>query len=90
MGHGLVGFWVRAGFGDEDVAVREDIQPARALQVAREFSSETTFLGAHVVPAEYAQDRPGYLDLLVGPMLEAAAPYARWIDVVCEARRTAS
>jgi imidazolonepropionase len=45
---------------------------------------ETTFLGAHVVPAEHAGDRSGYLDLVVGPMLTAAIPYARWIDVFCE------
>ena len=30
------------------------------------------------------QDRPGYVDLVTGPMLHAAAPYARWIDVFCE------
>ena len=29
--------------------------------------------------------RPGgYVDLVTGPMLEACAPYARWIDVFCE------
>ncbi len=29
-------------------------------------------------------DRAAYLALVTGPMLEAAAPYARWIDVFCE------
>jgi imidazolonepropionase len=57
---------------------------ARALRIARELTDETTFLGAHVVPAEYAGDRPAYLDLVTGPMLEAAAPHARWVDVFCE------
>jgi imidazolonepropionase len=56
----------------------------RALRLARQFTSETTFLGAHVVPAESAHDRSAYVDLVTGPMLEAAAPYARWIDVFCE------
>jgi imidazolonepropionase len=56
----------------------------RALRVAREFTEETTFLGGHVVPAEFAADRAGYVDLVAGPMLTAAAPYARWIDVFCE------
>jgi imidazolonepropionase len=69
---------IKSGYG---LTVHDEV---RALQIAREFSSETTFLGAHVVPAEYAQDRAAYLDLLVGPMLEAAARYARWIDVFCE------
>lgn len=57
---------------------------ARALRLAREVTDETTFLGAHVVPPEYADDPAGYVDLVTGPMLEAAAPYARWIDVFCE------
>ena len=42
------------------------------------------YLGAHVVPPEYASDRDGYLDLVTGPMLKACAPHARWADVFCE------
>ena len=57
---------------------------ARSLRIAREFTTETTYLGAHVVPAEYAADRAAYLDLVAWPMLAAAAPHARWADVFCE------
>ncbi|THV15884.1 imidazolonepropionase [Nocardioides caeni] len=57
---------------------------ARSLRIARGFTDETTFLGAHVVPPEYADDPAGYVELVTGPMLAAAAPYARWIDVFCE------
>ena len=57
---------------------------ARLLRIAREVTAETTFLGAHVVPPEYAADRWAYLDLVTGPMLTACAPYARWVDVFCE------
>lgn len=53
----------------------------RALRLAREVTTETTFLGAHVVPAEFAHDRTGYVDLVCGDMLAACAPHARWIDV---------
>ena len=55
---------------------------ARGLAVARQFTDETTFLGAHVVPAD--SEPAAYVDLVTGPMLEAAAPHARWIDVFCE------
>src|SRR6185503_13051226 len=48
------------------------------------FTAETTFLGAHVIPAEHRGDRAGYLALVTGPMLQAATPHARWIDVFCE------
>ena len=69
---------IKSGYG---LSVRDE---ARSLAVARQFTDETTFLGAHVVPAEYADDPAGYVALVTGPMLEAAAPYARWIDVFCE------
>ena len=53
----------------------------RALRLARELTPETTFLGAHVVPPEFADDRDAYVDLVCGPMLAACAPHARFIDV---------
>jgi imidazolonepropionase len=57
---------------------------ARSARLAAEVTPEVTFLGAHVVPAEYAADPAGYLDLVCGPMLAACAPHARWVDVFCE------
>lgn len=54
---------------------------ARSLAIARRHTDETTFLGAHVVPAEHAGDPGGYVDLVTGPMLAACAPLARWVDV---------
>ena len=57
---------------------------ARLLRIAGEVTAETTLLGAHVVPLEWRHDRGGYVDLVTGPMLAAATPYARWIDVFCE------
>lgn len=75
---GVTTFETKSGYG---LTVEDE---ARALAVARQFTSETTFLGAHVVPAEYRDDRDGYLDLVTGPMLTACAPFARWIDVFCD------
>ncbi len=59
---------------------------ARALRIAAEFTAETTFLGGHVVPSEYRQHRDDYVRLVAGPMLDACAPHAKWIDVFCEPR----
>ncbi|WP_222263053.1 imidazolonepropionase [Modestobacter marinus] len=56
----------------------------RCARLAGEVTPEITFLGAHVVPAEYAGRRDDYLALVTGPMLAACAPHARWIDVFCE------
>ena len=69
---------IKSGYG---LGVADEL---RSLSVAMEFTTETTFLGAHVVPPEWHGDRSGYLDLVTGPMLTAAASRARWIDVFCE------
>ncbi|MFC1438345.1 imidazolonepropionase [Streptacidiphilus sp. N1-10] len=57
---------------------------ARALRIAGRHTDETTYLGAHVVSPDYADDPAAYVDLVTGPMLDACAPYARWVDVFCE------
>jgi imidazolonepropionase len=67
---------IKSGYG---LTVADE---ARALRLAAEFTAETTFLGAHVVPA--GVDRADYVALVCGEMLEACAPLARWIDVFCE------
>ncbi|MGB8197569.1 MAG: imidazolonepropionase [Acidimicrobiales bacterium] len=57
---------------------------ARLLDIAGAFSDEVTFLGAHVVPPEFAHDRDGYVDLVRGAMLDACAPKSKWADVFCD------
>ena len=56
----------------------------RSLDVAAAHTDEVTFLGAHVVPAEYAGRPDAYVDLVCSAMLDACAPVARWVDVFCE------
>ena len=69
---------VKSGYG---LTVADE---ARSLALASRLTPETTFLGAHVVSPEYADDPAGYVELVTGPMLEACAPHAKWIDVFCE------
>ncbi|NYH50749.1 imidazolonepropionase [Nocardiopsis arvandica] len=69
---------VKSGYG---LTVEDE---ERCLAVASRVTDEVTFLGAHVVAPEYADDPRGYVDLVTGPMLDACAPRARWIDVFCE------
>jgi imidazolonepropionase len=66
---------IKSGYG-LDVATE-----ARSLRVAQALSEETTFLGAHVKPASFDGD---YVSLVTREMLDACAPYAKWIDVFCE------
>ncbi len=57
---------------------------SRSLRIAQQFTRETTFLGAHVVPSEYSGREDEYVSLVTGEMLRAAAPHAKWIDVFCD------
>jgi imidazolonepropionase len=57
---------------------------ATHLRIAHSLTPEATFLGAHLVPPEFAADRGGYLRLLTDTMIPAAAGTARWCDVFCE------
>jgi imidazolonepropionase len=75
---GITTFETKSGYG------LTLLDEARALRIATESTPETTFLGAHVVPAEYAERPDEYVALVAGPMLEACAPFARWIDVFCD------
>ncbi|MDN4173424.1 imidazolonepropionase [Nocardioides sp. SOB77] len=67
---------VKSGYG---LTVRDE---ARSLAVARLLTEETTYLGAHVVPDGTTPEE--YVALVTGPMLDAAAEHARWVDVFCE------
>jgi imidazolonepropionase len=57
---------------------------ARLCALSAEITPEATFLGAHVVPAEYADRRDDYVSLVSGDMLERCAPLVRWADVFCD------
>jgi imidazolonepropionase len=75
---GITQVEIKSGYG-LDVATER-----RCCEVARRFTEDVTFLGAHVLPAEFGGRPDAYLDLVCGEMLAACAPFARWIDVFCE------
>ncbi|MFI5615870.1 imidazolonepropionase [Streptomyces sp. NPDC051567] len=78
---GTTTFETKSGYG---LTVADE---ARALRIAAAHTEEVTYLGAHIVPPDYAGRPDGaaeYVDLVTGEMLAACAPYARWIDVFCE------
>ena len=77
-GQGTTTMEIKSGYG---LGVDEE---SRLVRLAAEVTPEVTFLGAHVVPAEYADRADAYVDLVIGPMLDACAPHVRWIDVFCE------
>ncbi len=79
---GITTFETKSGYG---LTVEDE---SRALRIASAHTTETTFLGAHVVPAEFAErgqtGADEYVALVVGAMLAGAVEHAKWIDVFCD------
>ncbi|MEU6391232.1 imidazolonepropionase [Streptomyces sp. NPDC046939] len=75
---GTTTFETKSGYG----LTTED--ESRALRIAASHTDEVTYLGAHIVPPDHADDPAAYVELVTGEMLDACAPHARWIDVFCE------
>jgi imidazolonepropionase len=78
LGAGITHLEIKSGYA-------LDVDGERRLcQIARELTEDVTFLGAHVFPTEYSGREDEYVALVCGPMLDACAPLARWVDVFCE------
>jgi imidazolonepropionase len=76
--HGTTTLEIKSGYGlDVETEVR-------CLEVAGRHTDDTTFLGAHLVPREFAGRPDDYIELVCGEMLDAVTGRARWIDAFCE------
>lgn len=76
---------VKSGYGLDIAAEVKMLRAAAAVEAEVPLDLIPTFLGAHVVPAEFRERRSEYVDLVCGPMVEACAPLARFCDVFCDA-----
>jgi imidazolonepropionase len=75
---GVTTFETKSGYG------LTTTDEARALGIASSVTDETTYLGAHVVPAEFEGRPDDYVELVAGAMLDSCAPHSKWIDVFCD------
>jgi imidazolonepropionase len=75
---GITTFETKSGYG---LNVADEL---RSVRLAVQHTEDVTFMGAHVVPEEFKNDKAAYVSLVKGEMLEACAPYSRWIDVFCD------
>jgi imidazolonepropionase len=68
---------IKSGYG------LNELDEARSIEIASQFTSETTLLAAHVIPTEFKDDVDGYVDLIIKKIIPATK--AKWIDVFCDA-----
>jgi imidazolonepropionase len=82
--HGTTTLEAKSGYGLTVEDERRSLQVLASLAARFPVDVVPTFLGAHLVPAEFADDREGYLELLEHQMLPACAPLARFVDAFCD------
>ena len=75
---------IKSGYGLDVETERRMLRVAHRLGDELPVEVVATFLGAHVVPAEYRDRRDAYVDLVCGPMMDACAPLAEFCDVFCD------
>jgi imidazolonepropionase len=67
---------IKSGYG------LNESDEARSIEIASQFTAETTLLAAHVVPTEFKNDIDGYVDLIIKKIIPVTN--AKWIDVFCD------
>ena len=86
IGFGTGAVEIKSGYG---LDVDSEIKMLRVIRRIAETSPievRATFLGAHAIPAEYRNDRKGYIDLIINEMIPriASEELADFIDVFCD------
>lgn len=84
IAEGVTTIEIKSGYGlDTDSEIRM-LRAARRLGSERPVRVATTFLGAHALPPEYANDADGYIALVADTMLPQVVGLADAVDAFCE------
>jgi imidazolonepropionase len=81
LANGTTTVEVKSGYGLDVATEGKMLRVVARLEESLPIDVVPTFLGAHVVPAEYREDRNAYVELVCGEMLDACGPLARFCDV---------
>lgn len=86
MQNGTGAIEIKSGYGLTTEAEIKMLRVARRLKEESRMTIKTSFLGAHAIPAEYKNNREGYINLLINEMLPLVADegLADYMDVFCE------
>lgn len=91
MAHGTTTVEVKTGYGLNTTTELAQLNAIVLLDMEHPLDLVPTFLGAHAVPPEYANDPEGYVSLIINEMLPAVAawkaehwPGVLFCDVFCE------
>ncbi|WP_224490341.1 imidazolonepropionase [Robertkochia flava] len=77
---------IKSGYGLTKEAELKMLRVIKRLQKEYPVSIKSTFLGAHAIPANYKNNREGYMDMVIDEILPEVAreKLADYIDIFCE------
>ena len=86
MGMGTGAVEVKSGYG---LSVQDEVKMLRVIKRLNQdypITIKATFLGAHAIPAEYKENRMGYINLIIEDMIPLVAEegLAEYVDVFCD------
>jgi imidazolonepropionase len=86
MAQGVTTLEIKSGYGLNTDTELKMLRVAQRLQQTLPITIQKTFLGAHALPPEYADDADSYIDLICHDMIPAIAEQqlADAVDVFCE------
>jgi imidazolonepropionase len=82
--HGTTTIEAKTGYGLSPEAEDKSLRVLERLRARTPLRVVPTYLGAHLVPAEYRHDPEAYVRLLCDEMLPAAEGRAEYCDVFCD------
>jgi len=77
---------IKSGYGLTLESEIKILQVIRQIKFDSPIPVKATFLGAHAIPAEYKNNRKGYIDLIINEMLPVIGieGLADYVDVFCD------
>ena len=86
LAEGVTTIEIKSGYGLDRATEIKMLEVARSLDGGHPVDVRTTFLGAHALPREFADDRAGYLDLVCTQVMPEVAErgLADAVDAFCE------
>ena len=77
---------IKSGYG---LTVQDEVKMLRVIKLLKNeypITIKSTFLGAHAIPADYKENRAGYINLIIEDMIPLVAEegLAEYVDVFCD------
>lgn len=86
MHQGTTSVEIKSGYGLTEESELKMLRVVKRLKADLPMHIKATLLAAHALPAEFKDDRAGYIDLICGTLIPrvAAEGLADFVDVFCE------